>query len=355
MFSLFLFGKFLSITAVYSILTEVPCDHQTLIHQSPYRVLGIGSSMVDLIIHVDEDFLLNVPGEKGGSQILSFNDLQNIVKNSEKNPKITTGGSSANTIKGLANLGVPCAFLSFIGTDSYGDFFHSTFKQLKIVPLFTKSILPTSQVLCLITPDGQRTMRSFQGSSQEMSERFLHPDYFKNIELLLIDGYTVRNEKLTLTAMQLAKSMGAKISFDLSSFELVRQYKDFMMHLLNDYVDIVFANEDEILALTGLSPVDGCKELQKKCDVAVVLMGNQGCLVGHQGSVTHYPTIPTSVVDSTGAGDLFASGFIFNYLENKSLDECANLGNLLGMEIIQVEGGSDLPECKWNQLKAEKL
>jgi sugar/nucleoside kinase (ribokinase family) len=318
--------------------------------QHPYEVLGIGHACMDLIIPVSEEFLVHVPGEKGGSQPIGIKDLNQIISESRTEPRLIAGGSCANTIKGLASLGEKCAFLSYVGNDRLGDHFIQNMKKLGIVPLFTRSPLPTAQVLCLITPDGQRTMRFSAGCSEEMGGYFLHPDYFKGVKLVHFDAYSMRNGKLVENAMEMAKQAQAKVSIDLSSFEIVQQFHQPLSQLLCKYVDIVFANQDEIKTLTGLDPYEGCLKLQGMCPVAVVLMGDKGCLVGHEGGIFASPVFPAHVVDTTGAGDLFASGFLFGCLQGFSLERCASMGNRLGSAIVEVQG-PELPAEKWEVLR----
>lgn len=320
--------------------------------QHPYRILGIGAACIDLLIPIKEDFLQHVPGEKGGAQAIDIEKLNQIISLSGTKPQVVTGGSCANTIKGLASLGEKCGFLSHIGTDPLGEHFSNYTKGLGITGLFTFSPRPTARVLCLITPDGQRTMRFFAGASQEMSNHYLHPDYFKDVKLVHIDSYSLRNGEMVARVMQLAKEAGAKISIDLSSFEIIREYHQALSELLPNYVDIVFANIDETKAMTGLNPYDGCQRLQEMCSIAIVLMGKEGCLVGHEDLIFQSPAFPAKVIDTTGAGDLFASGFLYGYQQGYSLEECARLGNCLGSAIVEIKG-AELPKEKWLEIRKE--
>lgn len=245
-------------------------------------------------------------------------------------------------IKCLAMLGESCGFLTALGNDAFGVKFVKHARKQKIQGLFSYSPLPTSCVLCLITPDGQRTMRFYEGSNLSMTKELIRPEYFRGIKLLHIDSYSLRRSGLVEKAMQLAKQQQALISLDLSSFEIVQEKSGVLGQLLEKYVDIVFGNADETLALTGLLPQEGCFELQKLCKVAVVMIGKEGCIVGHKNQLMLIPAYPANVVDTTGAGDFFAGGFLHGYLHNKTLIECAELGNRWGSAIVQVIG-AELP------------
>ncbi len=315
-----------------------------------YEVLGIGAACIDLLIQVNDDFVRLVSNEKGGEQLIDFEGLNKIVQDSGVEPKVAIGGSCANAIKGLASLGMRCALLSQIGSDHSGNYIEQYMRKKGVIPLFSTSNQPTALTLCLITPDGQRTMRFFEGCSREMSEKCVSLADVKGVKIVHMEAYCLRNQFLIEKVAHIAKEMHVQVSLDLSSFEIVHQYHQRINQLLTQYVDIAFANQDEIKALTGLSPYEGCWQLQKMCPIAVVLMGEEGCLIGCQGKVFKNPAFPTQVVDTTGAGDLFASGFLYGYLQGFSLKECASLGNLLGSCAVEVMG-ADIPEEKWLSIR----
>lgn len=315
-----------------------------------YQVLGIGAACIDLLIHVSDDFLKRIPGNKGGAEPIQWDQLEDILQQSQQTPLMVAGGSCANVIKCLSMLGEPCEFLSSIGNDHFGSFFSNYLKEQNIQGIFAPSPFPTSCVLCLVTPDGQRTMKFFEGSILSLTTDFLLAKYFKNIKHLHTEAYSLRSPGLVEKSMQFAKLKGALISMDLSSFEIVQEYRLTLKHLLNQYVDIVFANADEIRSITDLNPKEGCFELQSMCSVAVVTIGQDGCLVGHNNRIIHYPTFPASVIDSTGAGDFFAGGFLYGYLRKKPIEICAKWGNKLGSAIVEVMG-AELPQEKWQILQ----
>ena len=344
--------KLTSVTYAQDI-QEIPESHRIMIKKHPYNVLGVGAAVIDLLVPVNEDFLKeHVPGEKGGSSLINIQDLNRIVEASHIPPKIAIGGSCANTLKSLSKLGENCTFLGHRGDDVMGEFFAQNMAKMHVAGLFTLAHFPTAQVLSLITPDGQRTMRFFAGSSQEMAGRFLHTDYFKGAKLVHMEAYGLRNDNLIPKAMRLAKESGIQISIDLASFEIVREFKETLFELLNNYVDILFANEDEALELTSLPPKEACLQLQEICPIVVILRGKNGCLVGSKGTFIESPSFPAQVVDTTAAGDLFAAGFLYSYLHGKSLEECALLGNRLGSAIVEVTG-SELPQETWDEILKE--
>lgn len=313
-------------------------------------VLGIGAAFVDQVLYVKDDFLKNVPGKKGGMVIVDHKELTNIIQQSGQTPIIIPGGSCANTIRGLAHLGQQCTFNAKIGPDEIGKFFTESLIKLKITPELIPTETHTGQALCLITPDAERTMRSFLGAAQEMGPGDLLPSIFEGIRLVHLEGYTLLNPGLTERAMELAKKAGAKISLDLGSFEVVKLFKDSIIKLIKEYVDVLFGNRDEIQMLTQLPPEQACTYLSSICETSVVLLGSDGCIVGRGSKQIKCAAIPVQVVDTTGAGDLFISGFLHGYQQGHSLEDCAYFGTVTGAAAVQARG-VDIPESSWKIVK----
>lgn len=316
-----------------------------------YSVLGIGGPILDQILPVTEEYLATIPGEKAGMEPVDYHTLQKIIENSGSKPISVPGGSSRNMINGMVRLGDACAFCGKIGNDSSGEEFIQLMKQRHIELLLARTDTPTAVVLSLVTPDGQRTFRTFLGASQEMRGQDLRPEYFNNVQLVHIEGYALYNDNLVETAMQYAQEAGAKISFDLASFEIVRKFKPKIVQLLGNYVDIVFANELEAAALTELNEEAACDFLAELCEVGIVLMGPLGCWVKRGNHKMHCPAYPVKPIDTTGAGDLFASGFLHAYLQGFNLEECAHYGAIAGRAVVQVMG-AEIPHQSWAEIFA---
>ncbi len=314
------------------------------------EALGIGAPFVDYIIEVSNEQLVQLAGSKGGMVAVDYPTLLNIIEEAGGNrSSVFFGGSGANTIKGLAHLGCRCGLIGRIGTDTAGKNFLEQMESLGVKSFLRHTETPTGQVVCLITPDQERTMRSFFGASQEMSEKDLDPAVFEGVRLVHIEGYSLLKGSLVQRAMAVAKEAGARVSFDLGSFELVHAYKPLIIDLIK-YVDILFANRDEVYALTQLDPQKGCDVLKDLCEIAVVLTGPEGCWIGRHDRRMHHPAFRVEAIDSTGAGDLFASGFLYGFLQGRSLDECAYYGSLTGAAAVQVRG-AEIPDERWNEIK----
>jgi sugar/nucleoside kinase (ribokinase family) len=313
-------------------------------------VLGIGSPIIDLVLFVDDPFLIEISAHKGGMEIIDYHTLHRILEKSGQSPVPISGGSCSNTLKGLAHLGQTCSMIGRIGKDSLGQHFEQTMHSLQIRTHFSSSKTPTGQAACLITPDGERTFRTYVGAGAELRGKDLDPNLFKGVQLVHIEGYTLLCEDLTEKAMSLAKEADAKVSFDLASFELAESHREPIIDLLTKYVDVVFANELETLTLTGLFAERGCAVLKDICETVVVLQGDKGCWIGRGPVQIHCPAFPVNPIDTTGAGDTFASGFLHGYLQRAPLEECARFGAVAAREVVQVLG-TEIPKEIWDRIK----
>lgn len=318
-----------------------------------FDILGVGAPFVDHIMRIPEEFLNEIVGHKGGMVVVDYETLRSILDKSSVEPVVIVGGSGANTIRGLAQFGHRCALVGKIGRDLAGKRFMERMNVLRVTnSCLIQTSTPTAQAVCLITPDGERTMRSFLGASKEMTAEDLNPEVFSGVSLVHIEGYSLLNGSLTERAMQLAKEAGAKVSFDLGSFEVVEAHKKKVVSLVSQYVDVMFANREEARSLTSLDPEQGCGALTDICETAIVLMGKEGCWAGRGTKRVKCPAFSVNAIDTTGAGDLFASGFLHGYMEERKLEECARYGALTGAAVVQVQGVEISPEG-WEAIKRE--
>jgi sugar/nucleoside kinase (ribokinase family) len=312
------------------------------------KVLGVGSCIMDLLVQVDDTFVQEYVGGKGGSYLCDAKHFDQILKKIPSTLKTCPGGSAGNTVRALAKLGVPCAFSSYVGEDDYGNAFCQEMDKLHIGGVHKTREFSTICILCLVTPDGERT--------------FLHAHKTKDWDEVPREEYNLAKwahfESFLLwdapqfleVSLQLAHKSGAIVSFDLSNFRVVQTYREKLLDWLDKYIDVVFCNEEEMIALTGLSSVEGFSRMQELCSIAVVTRGAKGCMIGQAGQWIEAPPFPAEVVDTTGAGDYFTAGFIYGYLKGHSLFDCARIGNRMGGAIIEVVG-TNLPEEKWNAIK----
>lgn len=317
-----------------------------------YRILAIGTPIVDYLIPISDDYLHSVPGARGGSTLVNHSALQKILNDQPLPLKFIAGGSAANTIKGLSMLNHACSFFGKIGNDDTGKKFLQDIETFGVRPYLPISTLPTGLSACLITPDHDRTIRTFIGAGAEMNENDLNPKFFEKVHLVHIEGYLINRQKVVEKAMRLAKEAGATISFDISSFEIASDYRKQLIELLKNYVNIVFANEEEAYALTRLPPEKACLFLKNITGLAVVKMGSQGSWAAKGSTQAFHHAFKVPVVDTTGAGDLFASGFLHGFLNNQSLQNCLHIGTKIASKVIQTFG-AEIPKDAWSDIKTQ--
>lgn len=316
------------------------------------QALAIGAALLDSVIPVSDSFLASVSGKKGGMETIDKDELQHLLLYGGIPVKETVGGSAANVAKTLGRLGTCSGFIGKIGDDPAGKRFIKGLQAMETIPLCTVGHLPTGHVICLITKDTLRTCRSYLGASQELKPMDLDPKNFTGVKLVHIEGYTLLTPNLTEEAIRRSKESGALISFDLGSFEIVQQHRVRLLKALKN-VNILFGNEQEAQALTGHDQASAsCNYLKEICGIAVIFIGDKGCFLGQRGSpVKHISARQVVAVDTTGAGDFFAGGFIHAYLKGKSLEPCAQLGAFTASEVVKVFG-TDLPNHMWDDIRA---
>lgn len=316
------------------------------------KVIGIGNALVDLMTRIPNDELLvklNLP--KGSMQLVDSKVSRNIIElTRDLKPSIASGGSAANAIHGLARLGVPASYIGKVGKDAMGRHFREDLKQSKIHPFLLESDSDSGIAVALVSPDGERTFAVHLGAAVELSSADLKQEFFDSHSFLHIEGYLLQNYALIETACNMAKQGGLKISLDLASYNVVEEHRDFLAYIARDFADIIFANEDEAKAMTGHQPEDALNHIAEWCDVAVVKTGKDGSLVKTGGIITKINAVAASVVDTTGAGDLYAAGFIYGLINDKSISECGRIGSLLGKHVIE-QLGAKIPDAIWDDIR----
>lgn len=316
------------------------------------KVLGIGNALVDILIKLENEDLLKELSLTKGSMQLVDKDFKDLVFSKTKNltKTLASGGSAANTIHGLASLGVETAYIGKVGNDELGEFFMSDLKKDHIKPLLKYSNTETGVASTLISPDSERTFGTYLGAAVEVGADDLETSLFAGYKFFHIEGYLVFNQALVEAALKMAKAKNMKISLDLASFNVVEANRDFLKQITKEYVDIIFANEEEAKAFTGKEPEEALKEIAAMCNIAVVKIGKHGSLI-RQGNDTYtVGAIPAKVVDTTGAGDLYAAGFIYGLTKGLSLAQCGHIGALLAGKVI--EGiGAQIQDCDWEVIK----
>ncbi|GAB2267679.1 hypothetical protein Dimus_002662 [Dionaea muscipula] len=325
-------------------------------------ILGLQpAALVDHVARVDWSLLNQIPGDPGGSIPVAYDELEcilnevktHIVSTPEDTSPVKTiaGGSVANTIRGLASgFGVTCGIIGAYGDDEQGHLFVSNMssREVNLSRLRIKKG-PTAQCVCLVDELGNRTMRPFLSSAVKIQADELTRDDFKGSKWLIL-RYAVLNLEVIRAAIRIAKQEQVLISLDLASFEMVRDFRAPLLQLLKSGdIDLCFANEDEATELlrgeVDCSPEAAIDFLAKYCRWAVVTLGSNGSIAKHGNEVVQVPAIgEAKAVDATGAGDLFASGFLYGLVKGLSLEECCRIGSCSGGCVIRSLGGEVTPD-----------
>ncbi len=304
------------------------------------KILGMGNALVDVLIRVENESILqelNLP--KGSMQLVDVARLKEIEARIEGfERKMISGGSAANTIHGLAELGIPTGFIGSAGEDSWGHFYISDLKSKAIEPVFHHGSNPTGRAMAFVTPDGERTFGTYLGAAIELGPEFLTHGMFSGWDVFYIEGYLVQNHDLINSALAHARQAGCLVSLDLASYNVVEDHLDFLKTEVAEYVDILFANQEEAKAFTGKEPEAAVEELASTCRIAIVKAGKDGAWVMSGTEKHHVPGLVANCIDTTGAGDLFAAGFLYGHTKGYSLKRCGELGNLLAAAVIEVTG-----------------
>jgi sugar/nucleoside kinase (ribokinase family) len=262
-----------------------------------------------------------------------------------------TGGSAGNTVLALANLGAHPGFIGKIGNDDFGQYFKKNGLKQGIDMKLLAGDLPTGVASTFISPDGERTFGTYLGAAATMKAENLTLDMFKGYAYLYIEGYLVQDHELILRAMQLGKEAGLQICLDMASYNIVEGDLEFFDILITKYVDIVFANEEEAKAYTGKDAWGAINEIASKCSVVIVKLGAQGSCIKKGTECIKLEVPPVKkVVDTTGAGDYYAAGFLYGLTCGYSLEKCSIIGSILASNVIQVVG-TTLSKKKWDEIK----
>ena len=316
------------------------------------KILGIGSALVDILSQVPDERIMNELALPKGS--MTYVKADDAVKIGERlaqryGSQRASGGSAANTMSGLARLGVEAGFLSKIGKDEVGEFFKMQMLETHVKPQLLTSDTPSGRAIAMVTPDGERTFATCLGAAADMRPEDISPELFDGWDILYVEGYLVANPTLLKKAIETAKTKGMKIAIDLASYNVVEESRDFLMDLINQYVDIVFANEKEAFALTGMEPEDALHFLAERCDIAVVKVGAKGAYVQRDTEIVSVPPLDANVIDTTGAGDMWAAGFLAGLVNNEPLQKCGMMGAIVAKNIIEVVGAK-MDDTRWETI-----
>lgn len=321
-------------------------------NMSAKKILGIGNALVDAIVKLPSDDLLNMLQlSKGGMQLVDDNQSQKVLASIEHLvPQFTAGGSAANAISGISYLGVETGFIGMVGNDGKGDMFINAMSKQGTEPLFFRSEnTATGIAATLVSQDGERTFATYLGAATEMKAEKLTTELFRRYDIFHIEGFLMDNRNLIRKAVALAKENKCMVSIDLGSYNTVSENHAFLQELLPD-IDIVFANEEEAYAYAHTKdPLKALDVFANTCSYSIVKVGKRGAYLKHNNEVYMFPAHSVSCVDTTGAGDLFAAGFLAGLAQDKNVEDCGFMATLLAENIIGVMGAK-MSDAQWKHI-----
>ncbi|MFP4038977.1 MAG: adenosine kinase [Desulfosudaceae bacterium] len=317
------------------------------------KITGIGSALVDLLLPADDDFVASLGAEKGGMTLVDDQFIEDALARSDEKPEVVSGGSACNTIVGVGMLGGEASFIGKCGQDEFGRKFTSDLRDSSVTPRLFTSSTPTGTVLSVVTPDAQRTMFTHLGASTELDPDSITPELFENTAVAVVEGYLLFNPDLMMATVRSAKAAGAMISLDLASFEVVHNTRALLEKVVKQYVDILIANEDEAEAYCGHREEEKViAHLLKEAPLAVLKVGERGSFIHHDKETFRIRAqVDQPPLDTTGAGDLWASGFLYGLVNGYPIDKCGALGSACGSEVCRVVGAK-IPADGWQRIKA---
>ena len=320
-------------------------------------IVAIGDAIVDVIATAEDSFLEEHRLPKGGMQLLTAEEADALYAAMGPAREIS-GGSAANSMAGAAALGLNAAFVGQVADDQLGEIFAHDMLALGVrfeTPAL-KAPPPTGRCLILVTPDGQRTMNTCPAASHELTPAALDPELIRSASITFLEGYLWGPERpraAMLEAARIAHSAGRSVAFTLSESLCIGDRREGVLGMVESgVVDILFGNEHETRNLTGCGPLDECIEaLSPKVRTLVITRGAEGAVAAENGGSVEIRAAPaTQVVDTTGAGDLFAAGFLAARLRGRALEACLEAGAIAAAEVISHFGAR--PEADLRQLVA---
>ena len=320
------------------------------------KVLGVGSAVVDYLVRADESFLVNA-SDKGNTVWVSASVLDSLLEKASASGTLERlpGGSAANTLFGLQELGVQTSLLGKTGSDADGEYFREAYCACggDVRSLKRSSGLPTGRCLSVVTPDSERTMYTCLAAGGELTGADVDEEDFTDVTHVLLEGYMLASEEFFARVTEFAEKRDLVICLDLSSFEIVRRYRDSLRGILADHIDVVFANFDEAREFTGeknFAPMKALAAFARFCDTSAVKLGKAGSIIRSGAFEAVVDAEVVEALDSTGAGDLWQAGFLYGYINGYPPEICGRFASVTSSEVVKVTGAK-IPACRWDFIR----
>lgn len=308
-----------------------------------FDVFGIENPLIDLLVQVPDEFLEQIQVDKNAMYLIDEDRLGAVLKALEGKAIIPEpGGSCANTLIGIAQLGGKTAYCGMVGSDEYGRVYIDKLESAGVTSYIAINGNLTGSTIILVTPDAARTMNTFLGACQDLDADNIPLDALRSAKMLYITGYlwdTPGQQKAAGLALSTASKAGLTVAMSLSDAFCVERHHDDFTRILKEHVDLVFANRDEALAITGTDNTqEAMRVLLEWCPGVAITLGGNGALVCEDGELAYLDPFPVNAVDTTGAGDSFAAGYLSGKINGDSLLQRGRLGSYFAAQVIQHMG-----------------
>jgi sugar/nucleoside kinase (ribokinase family) len=315
------------------------------------KIIGIGNALLDVLFRMENDEMLNVLGlQKGAMDIIDESKMVEIHNLEKMLPSsVTPGGSVCNSMRSMARLGANAGYIGKVGNDKPGEIYNEEITKVGVTPFLIKKSGMSGCSTVLISPDGERTMATCLGLAATLSADEISDDVLKQYDCIYLEGYLISNNNLFLPILQRAKNYNLKIILNLSNFNIVNGFKELLKTIIPTYVDILLSNESEAEAYTGLLAKEAIVEILKEVEISVVTTGKQGAWAGNKNEIIYQPALGVSAIDTTGAGDNFAAGFLYGYSKGASIVCSAQIGALLAGHVIETIG-AQIENERWEDI-----
>ena len=311
--------------------------------QKTNDVIGMGNILMDFLVEVDDKHLIEFNLKKGEMHLVEHEKAQALLhklKQYELKIEMVPGGSVANTLRGIGILGGNAILCGKIGNDIHGEMYVEELKKHKVISRLSKHFAITGHALSFITPDSQRTFSVHLGAAINISSEDILEEDIATSKILHLEGYQLegKTRETVLYAMEIARRNNTLISLDLSDPGVIRRNKSFLQKVVLDYVDILFVNEDEAFEFTGAHNESAARMLGEQVKIVIVKLGKKGSLICSEGKITSIAPFTAKAIDTTGAGDTFAAGFLYGYCQGWSLEKAGKLGSLFASKVVEQKG-----------------
>ena len=307
-----------------------------------FDVSGLGNPLVDILVHVDDDFICANSLGKGIMHLIEKEDSRRLIDLlRDQRVEMESGGDCPNTITTLALLGLKAAFTGKVGRDELGDLFERRIKGQGVHSYLRKAGVDTGTSVILITPDKERTMNTHLGACREYGIQDLPAEMIERSKFFYYTGYmwdTENQKGAAREAIRLARLNGVKVAFDVADPFAVERYKEDFLRLIGEDTDILFANAHEARLLTGCGVEECAATLGALCPLVVIKNGGSVSYIHHENRVVTVPSFRTEVMDTTGAGDSFAAGFLYGLVKDYPLEKCGRIASFVASKTIEKVG-----------------